>query len=387
LTAGARSAVVTVGDELLLGRTVDTNAAWLADRLAVLGLPVDRIETVGDDDARIVDAVRRALGDAALVVVTGGLGPTEDDRTLAAVTRALDGVGPGAVIENPRGVEPGRWYPRGDPVTGLLLLPGPPREMRAVFEASAGEIEAALGDRRRVVHTRTIATTGIPEVRLAPLIQPRIDGVDAVDIAFLPDLHGVDLRLTVRDLPEQDALRLLDAAEGEIDEIVSPYRVNAPSGDVVEALTERLAASGWTLALAESCTGGGIGERVTARAGASRVMLGGVIAYSNAAKAALLGVPESLLVEHGAVSEPVAVAMAEGAARAFGADCGIGITGIAGPAGGSPEKPVGTVCYAAHAPAGTSVTTRRFVGDRDAVRRRSGQAALVQLLRAIERET
>jgi len=384
--AGARSVVVTVGDELLLGRTVDTNATWLADRLAVLGVPVERIETVGDQDAAIGEAVTRAFEVADVVLVTGGLGPTEDDRTLPALQRVLEGAEPSALIENSHGVQPGRWFERGRPARILLALPGPPREMRAVFDAAAARLADALGERRREVHTRTIATTGIPESRLAPLLQPRIDGVEAVEIAFLPDLHGVDLRLTVRDLAADLATRLLDAAEAEIEEIVRPWRISADSGDVVEALTDQLVARGWTIALAESCTGGGIAERMTARPGSSRVVLGGVVAYANAAKEALLGVPPELLESHGAVSEPVAVAMAEGAARAFGADCGIGITGIAGPGGGSEAKPVGTVCYAALTPTGSVVTTRHFRGDRDGVRRRSGQAALVQLLRSIEGE-
>ena len=381
---GARSIVVTVGDELLLGRTVDSNAAWLADRLAVLGAPVERIETVGDGDAVIAGAVERALVGTDLVVVTGGLGPTDDDRTLPAVRSLLDDAEPDALIQNPRGVQPGRWFVHGGPYRGLLLLPGPPREMTAVFEAAESRIVDLLGIRRRVVHHRTIATTGIPERRLAPLLQPRVDRVASVEIAFLPDLRGVDLRLTVRDLESGPAHSALDAAEAAIAEIVQPYRVPSASGDVVDALTDALLARGWTLALAESCTGGGIAERMTSRPGSSRIVLGGVVAYSNAAKTSLLDVSDELLAAHGAVSEPVAVAMAAGAVEAFGADCAIGITGIAGPGGGSEEKPVGTVCYAARTPEGDVVRTGRFIGDRDAVRQRSGQAALVQLLRSVE---
>lgn len=383
----SRAIVLTIGDELLLGRTIDTNATWLADRLALLGLPVARMESLPDDAATIAEAIESAAAEAALVVTTGGLGPTEDDRTVAGVKKA---VGDGArEIENPRGVEPGLWYPPVTDAAGaargaLLVLPGPPREMTAVFEEAVDLIGTSLGDRQRPVYTRTIATTGIPEVRLAPLLQPRIDGVEAVEIAFLPDLLGVDLRLTVRDEEAEVAMRLLDAAEAEIAEIIAPYQVAAPSGDTVEALTDALLARRWTVAVAESCTGGGIGERITSRGGASRVFHGGVIAYVNEAKERLLGVPHELLVEHGAVSEPVAAAMARGAARALDADCGIGISGIAGPGGGTDAKPVGTVCYAASTPETSVVTTRVFSGDREAVRRRSGQAAIVQLLRLVE---
>jgi len=384
VTARARSIVVTIGDELLLGRTVDSNAAWLADRLAVLGLPVDRIETLGDEPERIRAAVARARSEAALVVTTGGLGPTDDDRTLDAVTEACDGAAPDLEIENPRGVEPARWFAPDHDLAAVLVLPGPPREMTALFDEASDVIREALGERLGSVHTRMIATTGIPESRLAPRVQPLIDDLDAVEIAFLPDLHGVDLRLTVRDRTEAEAASLLDAAEESLVEIVRPYRVTAPSGDVVEALTEALVARGWTLAVAESCTGGGIGERITGRPGASRAFVGGIIAYSNDIKQKLLSVPEALLLEHGAVSEPVARAMAEGACSALGAGCGIGISGIAGPDGGTDEKPVGTVCFAASTPENTVVTTHRFRGDRDAVRRRSAQAAMVQLLRLVE---
>ncbi|MDT8369816.1 MAG: nicotinamide-nucleotide amidohydrolase family protein [Longimicrobiales bacterium] len=382
---GARSIVLAIGDELLLGRTLDTNSAWLADRLSVVGVPVSRMETVPDDHASIVGALRAARSEAALVVTTGGLGPTDDDRTRAAIDEAVGEAEPFDEIPNARGTEPGRWVPPRGELGGVLALPGPPREMTTVFTAALDVVEAALGDRRRAVHTRTITTTGISERKLAPLLQPRIDGVEAVEIAFLPDLCGVDVRLTVRDRDPDEALRLLDSAQAEIAEIVAPWEVTSPSGDVVEALTDLLVERGWTLAVAESCTGGGIGERMTARPGASRVFLGGVIAYADGAKASLLGVAPETIARHGAVSEEVAEAMARGAARAFGADCGIGITGIAGPGGGSDEKPVGTVCWAAHTPDATEVVARHFIGDREGVRRRSGEAALVQLLRMIER--
>lgn len=408
------TALVTVGEELLLGRTVDTNAAWLGMRLADLGAPVALGVRVGDEASAIAEAVRLGLDSHRLVVLTGGLGPTDDDRTRPAVAdflamplvldgdleRALErrfrAMGFGAlpetnrrqcmvprgarVLPNPAGTAPG--LAMDTPGGGLvILLPGPPRELRAVFPAAAEEIRNRLGDSLRPVHTRTLHTTGIAESILAPRVEEILGTHREVEAAFLPDLTGVDVRLTVHGVARADeAEARLDRAEAALAEVLAPYRFLAPNtGDLVEAVSQALVGRGWTLAVAESCTGGLLAQRLTSLPGASRLFVGGVVAYADRTKVGALGVSEELLRVHGAVSGPVAQSLARGAARTFGAQCGVGITGIAGPDGGTDDKPVGTVWYAATVPGGERVVERRFPGDRDAVRQRAVQAALALL--------
>ena len=205
-----------------------------------------------------------------------------------------------------------------------------------------------------------------------------------VEVAYLPDLVGVDVRLTVRDRSEADAREALAAAEELLEPVVRDYRIPGESGDVAEAVLAALRTRGWTLGLGESCTGGLVAKRLTDVPGSSAVLAGGVVAYANQAKSSLLGVPGQLIQDHGAVSDPVARALARGAARAFGAHCGVGITGVAGPGGGTPEKPVGTVYFAVTVGERTESVRTVFAGDREAVRIRAAQAALTLLLRMVE---
>lgn len=421
-----RSAVVTVGDELLLGRTVDTNAAWLASRLSGLGARPAWMVTVGDEVEDIVAALEEALSRADLVVVSGGLGPTADDRTrdaasrlleaplephddvLEALSRRYEAKGEevpdanlrvadvprgGTPVLNPVGTAPGLLLDRGGAT--LVLLPGVPRELRALWERVEPSVLERFPGRWVPVHTRTIHTTGIPESRLAPRVDaclpgsPGEDGAgegpgSAVAVAYLPDLTGVDLRLSVRDPDPDRAAAALDAAEARLEPVVGPWRFDAPSGDLAEDVLELLAGRGWTVALGESCTGGLVAKRLTDVPGASRVVCGGVVAYSNEAKSGLLGVPEALIREGGAVSEAVARALASGARERFGASAGVGITGIAGPGGGSDEKPVGTVHMAVCTPDREAAEHHVFSGDREAVRIRAAQAALDLLRKAAD---
>lgn len=412
------AAVVTVGDELLLGRTVDTNAAWLGRELASLGIPVVRRHTVGDEDGEIRRAVSDALEAADLVLVSGGLGPTPDDLTRDVVASLLGrpleedpevlerirarfrerGVeelpGPNRRVAqvprgarkltNPHGTAPGLAMNVDDRL--VVLLPGVPRELKGIFATDLVDVlRAHFEGRLRPVHTRSIRTTGIPESLLSQRIGERLGAESGpIRMAFLPDEKGVDLRLTAVGMDADEARRGFDAIEGRLADVLAPWRFEATEGDLVEAVTAALRACGRTLAVAESCTGGLVAKRMTDLAGASDVFRGGVVAYANEVKIDQLGVDPSELAEHGAVSEVVARSMAEGAARRFGAHAGIGITGIAGPGGGTEEKPVGTVWYAA-ACEGTVVARReRFPGDRRSVRERAAQAALFLLLRLLE---
>lgn len=410
-----RAALVTVGDELLLGQTVDTNAAWLGRGLAEMGVPVVRRYTVGDVGRDIRTAVAGAMDVADVVLVSGGLGPTPDDITRESVggllgrpltvdtgileglrrryadrglgdlpdaNRAVAMVPEGAVLlDNPHGTAPGLAMDEGE--TLVILLPGVPRELRGIFDTGVrGLLDRRFGDRLVPVHIRVIRTTSVPESRLAQSIAELLPaGPAPLGLAFLPDLRGVDLRLTARDMPADEAQGALDALEAALDPILAPYRFHARDGDLASALVDTLRGQGKTLATAESCTGGLIGKRVTEIAGASDVYLGGVVAYANAVKEAQLGVRRETLVGDGAVSEAVAREMAEGVATALGADAGVAVTGVAGPGGGTPEKPVGTVWHAATLGGRTVSRLETFPGDRRSVRERAAQAALFLLLR------
>lgn len=415
---GVRAAVVTVGDELLLGATVDTNAAWLGRELAGRGIPVVRRYTVGDEEGDIMEAVAAAATAAPLVVVTGGLGPTPDDLTRDAVAKLADVAlvedpevlealrirwrarGAGELPENnrrvaqvpegadrlvnPRGTAPGLALD----VAGSLvvLLPGVPRELRGIVRGGFFPLlEARFPGALAPAHSRLIHTTGIPESALAQQVADVLpEGTDPVRIAFLPDLRGVDLRLTAMDMDADEAASRFRRVEEALAPVLDPWRFHAPSGDLAEAVVNALREAGLRMAVAESCTGGLVAKRVTDVPGASEVLEGGVVAYANEVKVSLLGVGEDALLGGGAVSEAVAMSMASGVARRLGTPVGVGVTGIAGPGGGTEAKPVGTVWMAA-AVHGRVVARREwFAGDREAVRERAAQGVLFLLLRALD---
>ncbi len=409
---------MAVGDELLAGFTVDTNGAWMGRRAASLGLPVRARFVVGDSARDIRGALSRALDVADVVLVTGGLGPTGDDITREVVAEALGRplhldevlleelrarwatwrrtplpagnermaqVPEGAlVLPNRVGTAPGLVLD----VEGrmVVLLPGVPAELRGLFdEGLAPLLRARLGDRLLPLVHRVFHTTGIAESSLAERIDAGLPGnIGPVSIAFLPRLTGVDVRLSARATPDDPrATRGLDRVEALVEPILRPYRYPAASGDIVECIAAEMTASGRTLAVAESCTGGLVARRITELAGSSAYFLGGMVTYADEAKRAHLGIPGELLARKGAVSEEVARAMAEGVARAFGADAGLAVTGVAGPGGGSDEKPVGTVWYAVHLDGRTRARRSIFPGARRAVRERSAQAVLALLYRML----
>ncbi|MSR05913.1 MAG: competence/damage-inducible protein A [Gemmatimonadetes bacterium] len=411
--------LVTIGTELLLGFTIDTNAAELARVLATVGARVVRRTTVGDDPGDIDRAMRDALTRTRFVIATGGLGPTRDDMTkkvVAAIFEApleLDSgylevlrqrfaamgrvpmpesnrsqaeIPRGAtVLPNNWGTAPGLWL-EGPPGVAVLL-PGVPNEMRKLVEHEVVPRirEKGKGKGETVVRSLTLRTTGIGESSLAAQIGEREDRIQPATLAYLPSVNGVDLRLTVSNLPAEAADTALKRAAAELLPGLRAHYYGDDTTDLAAIVFGLLRDGGHTLAVAESCTGGMLGERITAVPGASAVFRGGVIAYANEVKVASLGVSLALINEHGAVSEPVVRAMATGVSERFGVDTSIAVTGIAGPDGGTAEKPVGTVWLAARVQDREQVMKRRFLGERDEVRARSAQAGL-DLLRHMLRQ-
>jgi nicotinamide-nucleotide amidase len=409
-----RIELLTIGDELLLGFTIDTNAAHLARELAAVGVSIDRRGTVGDDPDVIAAAVREALDRSGAVITTGGLGPTADDMTKPAIA-ALFGramrldeptlarhkamwakrfptrpfpepnvaqsmVPEGAeLLENNHGSAPGIWI-EDERGRWVAMLPGVPREMRGMLkDVLLPRVVAravARGDSASVVRSRTLRTTGIAESALAERLGDLARQVDGMNVASLPGVDGTDLRITARDLAPHAADRALDEASAKLRERAGHFVYGEGDVDLAALVLDACRARGLHIGVGESCTGGLLGARLTAVAGSSDVVLGGVIAYDNRIKMALLDVPDAMLREHGAVSEPVARAMAAGARARTDAEIGVGVTGIAGPGGGSEAKPVGTVWIAVDI-AGTVRTLHSvFWGNREEVRHRAAQAAL-----------
>lgn len=411
--------LITIGDELLLGFTIDTNAAHLARELASIGVRIRRRATVGDVAADIATAVGDALDRTGAVITTGGLGPTSDDLTKASIAsifgrgmrldeehvawmeqrwqqrfnrrmpesnRAQAMLPEGATkLVNKHGSAPGIWL-EDERERWVAMLPGVPREMRGMLADTLLprlHQRVAADGTPTVVRSRTLRTTGVAESLLADQLDPILSTLGAVSLAYLPAPDGVDLRITVRDVPSAQADDTLDAGASIIRERLGRAIYAEGSTDLASVVLDRCREQRLTIAVAESCTGGLLGARLTSVPGSSDVVLGGVIAYANDVKRDLLGVDESLIVRHGAVSEEVVRQMAEGARSRTGASVGIGITGVAGPAGGTPEKPVGTVWLGVALPDATRTLQVRLIGDRDEIRRRATQAALELVRRGL----
>lgn len=403
--------IVTIGTELLLGFTVDTNGAELGQALAGLGVRVVRRTTVGDDPDAIRDAVAQALSRTRAVLTTGGLGPTRDDiskrvvadlygwpsrfhdeiwerlverfrrmgREPAPANRGQAEVPEGAVVlPNRWGTAPGLWF-EGPP--GLvIMLPGVPGEMRKLL---AHEVVPRLAKRAgsTVVRSKLLRTSSIPESTLAGRIALVEDAIPPLSLAYLPGVRGVDLRLTAWSLPPGEAEELLDRGIERLKSVIGDVGYAEDDGDMAAVLLEALRQHGDTLGLGESCTGGLVGTRISAIPGSSDVFRGSAVCYSNGAKTAVLGVPAALIEASGAVSVEVAMALARGARDRFGTTAAIGVTGIAGPDGGSDEKPVGTVCFGWLLGATEDQARYVFVGNREEIRERAAQFALHRLLR------
>jgi nicotinamide-nucleotide amidase len=299
---------------------------------------------------------------------------------MPAANRGQAEVPEGAVVlPNPRGTAPGLWLEDGQGRV-VIMLPGVPAEMRGLLMEEVlprlVSRRAAAGEAPRVVLSRTLRTTGVPESAVAERVAPVESGLEPLTLAYLPGPAGVDLRLTAWGLDPEDAERRLAAAAERLRDVLGTRWYGDDETDLAAVVLNQLRARGERLAVAESCTGGVLGSRLTAIPGASDTFVGGVIAYDNAVKTALLDVPAAMLAEQGAVSEAVVGAMAAGAQRRFGVAAALAVTGIAGPSGGTPEKPVGTVCVAARHGDRTRALQRIFPGARDEIRARSAQAAL-----------
>jgi nicotinamide-nucleotide amidase len=285
------------------------------------------------------------------------------------------GSAPGIWLEDARG----RW---------VAMLPGVPREMRGMLtDTLLPIIVERLGDVRRVVRSRTLRTTGVAESLVAEQVASIAGGIGNVELAYLPTADGVDLRETVRDAAPDDADARLQHAAACLRGALGPAIYGEGNADLAAVVLDQCRTRGLTLGVAESCTGGLLGARLTAIPGSSAVVRGGVIAYDDAVKRDLLGVPEAVLHEHGAVSEPVVRGMATGARAALQVDVALAITGIAGPGGGSAEKPVGTVWIAVDLQGAVESRLLRLWGDRAEIRHRSAQSAMELLRRMLERST
>lgn len=382
--------IITIGDELLIGQVVDTNSAWLGSTLGDDGIKVIQITSVQDHAAQIVQAVNDALSRADIVLMTGGLGPTKDDitkKTLAEMfgmklvrnEQVYDMVGKQlalrgiaftelnqgqalvpdgcTVLPNRNGTAPGMWFERDGKV--LISMPGVPFEMKALVK---DEVLPRLRKHFALdanVH-RTIITFGLAESILADTIASWEEALPPyLHLAYLPSALCIRLRLSAYEIDRQKAEQEIESQIGKLSKVI-PHYIIGSEDDSLESVTGTLLKTrGETLATAESCTGGNIAHRFTAMPGASEYFKGGVVAYSNEVKIALLGVDPESLNRYGAVSQSVAEQMAEGVRRATGATYGISTTGIAGPTGGTPEKPVGTVWMAVATPNG--VFSRRMV--------------------------
>lgn len=414
--------LITIGDELLLGFTIDTNAAHISRTLAAAGVEVVRRTTVGDEPEKIAGAVREALERTGAVITTGGLGPTSDDLTKPAIAkifgremkldegiasalearwrarfpnsnypatnRAQAEIPEGArILTNRHGSAPGIWL-EDDKARWVAMIPGVPREMRGMLaEEVLPAIKARAAGAETVVLSGTVRTTGIAESAIAELLGPNFLGEPGTDmgslpLAFLPGVTGVDLRVTAKGLPRAKAEGLIREAVLKLRGRVSAYTYGEDDADLAAVVLERLRTLGLKLAVAESCTGGMLGERITSIPGSSDVFLGGIIAYHNDVKVKALGVSPGDIERYGAVSEQVALQMASGVRERMRADVGVSVTGIAGPGGGTPDKPVGLVWISVH---GSEGKARRIHvgGDRAEIRQRAAQAALEMVRRSL----
>lgn len=409
-----RAELLFVGTELLLGEILNTNAQFLSERLALLGVDVYHQVTVGDNWERLAAVVRTALSRADVVITSGGLGPTMDDITREvtaevtgrpleldqALLAELEGwyakraramppnnvrqvmVPQGATaLRNDRGTAPGLIVP-AEEGKAVILLPGPPNELRPMFERQViPYLTGRMGGRPLSLVSRVLRFIDIGESALEVQLKDLIEGQTDPSIAPYAKTGEVHIRVATKAPDQPTGLARLEPVVEEIRRRAGQHLYGYDSASLEQAVGELLKERKMTVTTAESCTGGLIAKRLTDIPGSSAYVGQGFITYSNQAKAELLGVSEALLLQHGAVSEPVVAAMAEGALKRARADVAVAVSGIAGPDGGTPEKPVGTVCFGLAAAAGTWTRTIQLWGSRTDIRDRSATAALAMIRR------
>jgi nicotinamide-nucleotide amidase len=407
--------IITVGDELLIGQVVNTNQAYIAERLNEIGINVSRMLTVGDTLEPILDAFKESWSRATVVIVTGGLGPTHDDITKTAVCRFFDSglvtnnelrghiqllmekrnIGWNAaaeqqtlfpekarIIRNPVGTAAGMLFEESG--KSFIVLPGVPYEMKEMVDQSVVPLLRAkvMGS---VIKHLTLRTSGIAESTLAAQLGNIDELVQGARLAFLPSPTGVRLRITVHSTTEQGAETRLRDVEARIRAKARKYIYGTNEQELEEVVGELLRERKLTIAVAESCTGGLVADRITDVSGSSEYFERGVTAYSNESKIALLGIPGDLIGKHGAVSKQVAEAMAEGIRKTASTDIGLSTTGIAGPTGGTPEKPAGLV-WIGYSDKDTTLALKFMFGDnRRRTKERAAQAALELVRRRVLR--
>ncbi len=407
-----RAEIITIGDELLYGQIEDSNSPFVAEKLGTLGLNVIFKTSVGDDISRIVEALETARSRVDVIIATGGLGPTSDDLTKKAIVKTfkrnlvfhpeilknieesfqkrgipMPGVNQNQALipqgskalSNQWGVAPGIFIE--DEKILFFALPGVPVEMKWMLENEIlpilkSKMAAGSEGAEHFILYRKLRTTGISESALYEKIEKLIDPAEEIKIAFLPTYLGVDVRLTAESEDQAKAQAKIDIYEDKISEILGLFIYGTEEQTLEEVLGKLLVDRKKTIAVAESCTGGLIGARITNVSGSSQYFERGVVTYSNEAKSELLKIPAEVIEKHGAVSEVVAVLMAEGVRKLAGTDFGLSVTGIAGPTGGMPQKPVGLV-YIGFAHENDSFAERFIFGqDRRTNRQRAAQAAL-----------
>ncbi len=410
-----RAEIITIGDELLIGQVINTNASYIGKKLSEIGISVERIVSVGDDEEEIIRELRNAFDNFDIVILTGGLGPTHDDVTKSAICKffntglifnedVLNQVREflakrgrtelneanksqafvpekAKIINNYWGTAPGFLFEEDGKI--VIVMPGVPKEMQGMMDKFVINYLSQKSE-GNVIKQKVLKTTGIPEAYLYEKLKEKVEEIEKFcKVAFLPSAIGVKIRITVKAENKEKADELINEAERKIREEVDKYIYGVDDEEIEEVVGKLLTERKLKISIAESCTGGLICDRITNVPGSSKYFERGVVAYSNEAKIQVLGVSEELIRKYGAVSREVAEAMAEGVRKISGADIGISTTGIAGPTGGTPQKPVGLVWIGYSDKDETFAKEFRFGDDRLENKQRTAQMALEILRRKL----